>query len=151
VTSETLSSVNAFFDSYRAAFERFDAHAVADHFAFPGHVTGDMGEITLIPVATKQDWLAQIERIIGMYKTIGVSTARVLELKMTEISPRLVQAVIHWELQNGAGAILYDFDAIYTLAKVGDDLRVSAIAHNEIPRYKACVARLQAQRTADGG
>jgi hypothetical protein len=144
---ETAPGVNAFFESYRAAFERFDAPAIADHFAYPSHVTSDTGEIVLMAVAGRQDWIAQVERLIGMYRAIKVSSARVLDLVTTELSPRLIQARIHWALHDGAGRDLYDFDAIYTLASINGALRITAISHNEIPRYRACLARLQGQHT----
>ena len=82
-----------------------------------------------------------------MYHAIGVDTARVLDLTLTEISSRLVQAHVHWALHTAAGERLYDFDAIYTVAQTGGAFHIIAIAHNEMPQYRACYARLKAQRT----
>jgi hypothetical protein len=146
ISSETARSVSAFFESYRTAFERFDAPAIADHSAYPSHITSDAGEIGLISIAAKQDWVGKIEQLLAMYRAIGFSSARVLDLAATEISPRLVQATVHWALHDGAGRALYDFEGTYTLAKIHDALRVAAIAHNEIPRYRECLARLGSQR-----
>lgn len=140
---ETAENVNAFFESYRAAFERLDAPAIADHFAYPSHITSDTGEIVLNPIPAKQDWIGEIEQLLGMYGAIGFGSARVVNLALTEISPRLVQAVVHWELRDGEGGSLYDFQAMYTLAEIDGALRISAIAHNEIPRYRECLARLR--------
>ena len=148
---ETALSVNAFFESYRLAFERFDAPAIADYFAYPGHVTNDTGEIVLVPVKTREDWIVRLEQLLGMYRAIGVSSARIVDLTATELSPRLVQAILHWALHDNAGRILYDFEAIYTLAYIDGAPRIAAIANNEIPRYRACFARLQAQRAPDVG
>jgi hypothetical protein len=39
-----------------------------------------------------------------------------------------------------------EFDAARTLARIGGALRIAAPAHNEIPRYRECLARLQAER-----
>ena len=54
---ETASSVKGFFEGYRGAFERLDAGAIADHFAYPSHVTSDSDQISLVPVAEKPDWI----------------------------------------------------------------------------------------------
>jgi hypothetical protein len=49
-------------------------------------------------------------------------------------------------LQTAAGEERYDFEAIYTVAHIGGVFHITAIAHNELPRYQACYARLKAQR-----
>jgi hypothetical protein len=58
------------------------------------------------------------------------------------ISPRLVQASLHWALMDGKRAPLYEFDALYTLARHSEKFRIIAIAHNEIPQYRRCAERL---------
>lgn len=149
-TNNLHAQINAFFSSYRTAFERQDAAAIADHFAFPGHVTSDAGEIVLVPITSRQEWIGKVEQLLGMYRAIGVGAAHVLDLQTVEISPRLVQTHIHWALQNAAGERLYDFDAMYTVTRSGGALHITAIAHNELPQYQACLARLKAQ-VATGG
>jgi hypothetical protein len=74
---------------------------------------------------------------------VGFSSARVGKLATTELSPRLVQATVHWALHDAAGRPLYDFDATYSLAKINGAVRIAAIAHNEIPRYRACLAKVR--------
>jgi len=41
-----------------------------------------------------------------------------------------------------SGAPLYEFDAMYTLARHSDIFRITAVAHNEIARYRRCLAEL---------
>jgi len=144
--TDIQASVSAFLDSYRAAFERGDASAVADHFVYPGHVTSDAGKIVLVPITARQEWLGKVEELLGMYQAIQLSSAHVLDLALTEISSRLIQAQVHWAMHDAAGLRLYDFVAIYTLANIDDAFRIAAIAHNELPQYQACLARLKAQR-----
>jgi hypothetical protein len=43
-SNETVSAVRSFLESYRDAFERLDAAAIADHYAYPSHITGDADE-----------------------------------------------------------------------------------------------------------
>jgi len=145
-TNETVTDVTGFFESYRLAFERRDTSAIADHFAYPSHMTSDTGEIVLSPVVTKPDWTRRIQQLLAMYRAIGFASARILDLALTELSPRLVQAVVDWALQDHIGSLLYTFQAAYTLVKIDDALRISGIAHNEIPKYREYLARLEAQR-----
>lgn len=142
-TNETVIYVTGFFESYRLAFERLDASAIADHFAYPSHITSDTGEIVLSPVVTKPDWTRQIEQLLAMYRAIGFASARVMNLALTELSPRLLQVVVDWALQDITGSVLYTFQAAYTLAKIDDAFRISGIAHDELPKYRECLARLE--------
>ncbi len=144
-TSDLHSTLSTFFNSYRSAFERQDAAAIADHFAYPGLVTSDAGEITLAPITNRQEWIGRIEQLLGMYRIIKVGSAHIVDLKLIEISPRLVLAHIHWSLRTAAGEHLYDFEAVYTLAQTAGAFHITAIAHNEMPHYQAYVTRLKAQ------
>jgi hypothetical protein len=135
--------IRALLESYRQAFERFDAPAIAGHFAFPGHVTADSGDIGLTPITDLGAWIGQLERLLAMYRAIDVAAAHILDLNVAELSPRVFQAMVHWGLDDRAARRLYDFKAAYTLAEIGNALRITAIAHNEIPQYRACVARLR--------
>jgi hypothetical protein len=144
--SKPTPLVDALFDSYRAAFERSDVPAIADHFAFPLHITSDAGKITLRTVATRQDWIGMLQQLVAMYRAIGFSFARALNLVAIELSSHLVQAVVHWALLDSARDTLYDFNAAYRLATIDGVVRITAISHNEMPRYRECLARLQAQR-----
>ncbi len=145
-TTNLHTTISAFFDSYRTAFERQDAAAIADHFAYPGLVTSDAGEIVLVPITHRQEWIGRLEQLLGMYRAVEVGSARVLDLTVTEISPRLVTAQIHWALHTATGERLYDFEAIYTVAQTDGAFHIVAIAHNELPQYQACFARLKARR-----
>ena len=141
-TASLQAEVEEFFGSYRQAFERHDAARIADHFAYPAHVTSDVGTVALVPVSSKEDWTRKVEDLLGMYKKIGFHSAIPLEIVVTEPSSILAQARVHWALNDAHGKVLYDFDATYTLGRLDRRLKIaSAVVHNEIPRYRACLAR----------
>ena len=143
MTSNTARvSATAFFQSYAAAFEHADASAILDHFAFPCHITSEAQEITLTAIASREEGARLVEQLLEMYRNVGVATARVLELGVNEISPRLLVALVHWGLDDEAGARVYAFEAAYTLASIDGVLRISTVAHNEIPQYRAALARI---------
>lgn len=146
--SKPTPLVDAFFDSYRAAFERSDVSAIADHFAFPLHITSDAGQVAPLTVATRQDWIGIVQRLLAVRRAIGFSFARALNLVAIELSSRLIQAVVHWSLLDSAGGTLYDFNAAYSLATIDGVVRITAISHNEVPRYREYLARIQSQRSA---
>ena len=137
------AAIVAFFESYRSAFEHGDAQAIAGHFAFPCHVTSAGDPVSLAAVTTRDDWISTVERLLSMYRTIGVASAEVTRLAATELAPRLAHALVSWTLRDGAGNRLYAFEAVYTLARGGGGWRISAVAHNEIPRYREALARLK--------
>lgn len=143
MSSDLAPNVDALFQSYRTAFERSDTPAITRHFAYPGHITSDIGDIVLTPVAAEDQWTGQVEQLLSAYARIGVASAVVLEMAATEISPRLCQAVLHWALNDAAGDTLYRFEATYTLAEIDGALRITALAHNELPRLRPCLARQQ--------
>jgi hypothetical protein len=132
----------SFFQSYTAAFEHADASAILDHFAFPCHITSEAQEVTLTAIASREEGSRLVGQLLDMYRNVDVATARVLEVGVSEISPRLLLALVHWGLDDEAGARVYAFEAAYTLASIDGVLRISAIAHNEIPRYRATLARI---------
>jgi hypothetical protein len=142
VLTEPAPAVQAFFDSYRTAFERSDARAIAGHFAYPCQLTSDADEIVLASVASQEQWIGMIEQLVGSYRRIGVSSARIVEFAATQLSPRLHHAVVRWLLHDGDGNVLYGFDAAYTLAEIGDELRITALAHNELPQLRTYLASL---------
>lgn len=132
--------VTAFFESYRSAFERLDAEAIADLFVYPVHLTGDDEQITPETIGSRDEWLSQLRQLLRGYRAIDLAAAKIRALSIIELSPRLFQAAVHWDLCDGADASLYAFTAVYTLATIGQDLRIAAIAHNELPRLRAQLA-----------
>ncbi len=137
--------VHDFLDAYRAAFGAFDVPSIANLFSYPSQVTSDARQMVVTPVLTREAWVPQIERLVEAYRRIGVRSAEVLELTSIELTPRLVQAAVRWRLIDADGGRLYDFDAAYTLADLGEGMRITAIAHNETPRLRALIERQQRQ------
>nr|MBA3264884.1 hypothetical protein [Nocardioidaceae bacterium] len=90
------------------------------------------------------------EQLLGVYARIGVKSAHVLERVVAELSPRLYQATLRWALHDAAENLLYDFDASYTLVNVDGALAITALAHNELPRLRACLALLSHEAGEEG-
>jgi uncharacterized protein (DUF1330 family) len=136
-TEKITPKVSTFFESYRSAFQRLDAEAIADLFVYPVHITGDDEQITPETIGSRDEWVGRLRQLLRGYRAMGFSTAHILDLTVIELSPRLFQAAVDWDLRDGAEASLYAFRAVYTLAEIGQNLRIAAIAHNELPRFRA--------------
>jgi len=140
-SSNITADVRAFFTTYCSAFIRQDAPAIAGHFADMIHVASDTGDDVSVHVATPAEWRKTIDHLLEMYRAIDVGWAEATALTTEAISPRLVHARLRWSLQDRARRPLYEFDALYTLARHTETFRIIAIAHNEIPRYRRCLAK----------
>ena len=142
-SSKITADVRAFFTSYCTAFIRQDAPAIAKHFADVVHVAGDTGDDVSVHVASAAEWRQAIDRLLEMYRTIDVGFVEATGLATDALSSRLVQARLRWALHDRAVRPLYEFDAMYTLARHSETFRITAIAHNEIPQYRKCLARIR--------
>jgi len=144
-SSEITADVRAFFTTYCTAFIRRDAPAIMRHFADQVHVASETGKSVRVQVEGSGEWRKTIDRLLEMYRVINFGSAEVTAMSVHPISSRLVQAGLTWVLRDGNGAPLYEFDALYTLARHSETFRIVAIAHNEIPQYRRCAERIGAQ------
>jgi hypothetical protein len=142
-SSKVTADVRAFFTSYCTAFIRQDAPAIAKHFADVVHIASDTGDDVSVHVATAAEWRKTIDRLLDMYRAIDVGSVEATGLATDALSSRLVQARLRWALSDRAARPLYEFDAMYTLARHAETFRITAIAHNEIAQYRSCLARLR--------
>ena len=140
-SSKITADVRAFFTGYCTAFIRQDAPAIAKHFADLVHVSSDDGRDVSVILATAAEWRQTIDSLLEMYRAIDVGGIEATALATDPLSSRLVQARARWALKDKAGLPLYEFDAMYTLARHTEKFRITAIAHNEIPEYRSCLAR----------
>jgi hypothetical protein len=145
-TSEITASVRAFFTSYCTAFIRLDAPAIAKHFADVVHIASDTGKDVRVHVATAAEWRRTIDHLLEMYRAVDFGGAEAIALATDPLSSRLVQVRIRWALRNRAQTPLYEFDAMYTLARHAEIFRITAIAHNEMVHYRRCLAEINAAR-----
>jgi hypothetical protein len=146
-SSKITADVRAFFTSYCTAFIRQDAPAIAKHFAEVVHVASDTGKDVRVHVESAVEWRKAIDRILERYRAIGVGSIEATALATDALSPRLVQARVRWALSDKAARPLYEFDAMYTLARHTDIFRITGVAHNEIPEYRRCLAGLDHAET----
>jgi hypothetical protein len=135
------TAVRELLESYLGAFERLDAAAIAEHFAYPSHISSDADDVALLQLSNRQDCLAAVEKVVAMHRELAAPSGSIRDLSITGLSPRLAQASLRMEVNARAGGMLYDFEAFYTLVETPAGWRIAAIAHNQIPRLVACITR----------
>lgn len=140
--SKITADVRAFFTSYCTAFIRQDAPAIVKLFAEQVHVATDTGREVRIHVLGPAEWRTAIDNMLEKYRAIDVGSIVATALATDALSPRLVQTRVRWALSDKAGRPLYEFDAMYTLARHTEIFRIAGIAHNEIPEYRRFLANL---------
>ncbi len=141
-SSKITADVRAFFTSYCTAFIRQDAPAIVKLFGEQVHVATDDGRSVRIHVVGPAEWRTAIDHMLEKYRAIDVGPIEATALAVDALSPRLVQARVRWALRDKAARPLYEFDAMYTLARHTEIFRITGIAHNEIPEYRRCLATL---------
>jgi hypothetical protein len=140
-SSKITADVRAFFTTYATAYIRQDVPAICKHFADLVHISGDNGDRVTVHVETNAEMSKSIGHLMEMYRAIDFGSAEVLALATDEMSSRLVQARLRWLLRDKAGKPLYEFDAMYTLARHTELFRITALAHNELPEYRRYIGR----------
>jgi hypothetical protein len=133
--------IEAFFASYRDAFDRYDSNSIVAHFVYPCHFVSDADPVALLPIASEQDCRVGVDRVLGWHRTIGVVSGEVTEFIVTELSPRLVSVSLKKDFHDDAGRRLYDFQGVYILVRRDGFWKLAAISHNQIPRLQRCVSQ----------
>lgn len=132
------NEIDEFFMAFADALIRHDADYLADQYAYPSHITSDVGKITLTPVLSKREWKRAIEEQLFSYRRIGFSSLVRLGLKIVELSPLLTQVCVHWALNDFDDKLLYDYEVTYTLGRFdGRRLITCVVIHDEMPPYRA--------------
>ncbi|MDQ3784515.1 MAG: hypothetical protein M3360_06515 [Actinomycetota bacterium] len=67
-------------------------------------------------------------------------SAEIVGVASAKLSHRVVQASVHWTLRDDSGDDICSFHALYTLIEAGQELRITAIAHDEMPHIQEAVS-----------
>jgi len=138
-TGISTDQARSFLEAYASEFQRQDKDAVADRYAYPAHVVthdGHDGGVALVPASSREAWLAVIERILKMYRAMGVRRAAMVDFSVVSVSSQIAQAHLTWDLHGEGDKPLYQFEATYTLALLNDGLKiVQVISENEQPKF----------------
>jgi hypothetical protein len=126
-------------EKYRSAFSRGDVTALMDCFSFPLQILSATTDEASLSIADAETWPGVLERLLDAYQRLGVVEAVPLDLSIDEPMTPVAVVRAHWALQRQNGDSVYDFTAVYTLAGIDGQLRIVAVAHNELPALQAAL------------
>ena len=126
-------------ERYRSAFAHADADALVDCFDFPVQVVSVEGDRASVSVSGRHDWPGVLDRLLGAYGRLRVADVIPLALEVSEPMDAIAIVRVHWALQREGGGTVYDFTAVYTLARRNDRLAIVAIAHDELPKLQGAL------------
>jgi hypothetical protein len=121
-------------DDYRSAFLRADLDALANCFVFPLQVASVTGDEVTVTVANGKDWPAVLRGLLDLYRRLEVADAVILAVEISQPLDLVDIIRVHWRLERADGSSVYDFTAVYTLARVAGTPKIIAIAHDERSR-----------------
>ncbi len=131
-----MGPLHTFFDHYRTAFARYDRDALNALFTFPLQVISATEGGVAISIFDRDEWGAALDRILDAYRSLGVVDGLPLELDVSELTPQVGGARVHWKLRREDGSAVYHFTAIYTLVQVDGAWRIAGIGHDELPKLR---------------
>jgi hypothetical protein len=130
-------------EQYRSAFASADVDALLDCFNFPLQVVSLTTEQASVSIARTEDWPHVLDELLSGYERLRVVEPVPLSLEVTEPIEGVAFVRVHWALQRVNGDPIYDFKAVYTLARTDSRYRIVAIAHNELPKLRAALGAQQ--------
>ena len=134
-----MSAAQEFIEQYGRAFAHADVDALVECFAFPVQVVSVAEDRASVSMAGPGDWQGVLEGLLGAYKRLRVADVVPLAVEVSEPIDAVAVVRVHWALQRENGGPVYEFTALYTLARQDDRLSIVAIAHDELPKLQAAL------------
>ncbi|MEM6993804.1 MAG: hypothetical protein AAF721_25035 [Myxococcota bacterium] len=118
------TTITAFFDRYRRAFEAYDLDALTALVHLPCLIAagGD-----LVAVGQAEDLRRRLARQFDRHREIGVHDARFDVLDHRRLDARLVSADVHWVFVREDGETLVEFGVNYTLTAPESGWKIACV------------------------
>lgn len=134
-TAALRGELEAWCASYIEAFCAFDAGAIAAAWEFPATVSQN-GRIFLFP--DQAAFARNTEKLFGFYQRQGLVRAERRVIEVLALGPETAAMRVADAMFDGADAVLAQWEAGYTLQRVGHDWRaVFAVADGETESWAA--------------
>ena len=118
------TTISAFFDRYRKAFESHDIEAMAKLVHLPCLLMSGRG----VEVVTDPDGLeGHLRRQFAQNQMAELDHARARVVSHRRLAPRFVDAEVAWELLRKDGALIRGFGVRYTLTAPESGWRVVVV------------------------
>jgi hypothetical protein len=142
MTSRNMTAdVMDFLASYRNAFQSYDTDAIVAHYCFPCQLVSDAEPVAVTAIEGPGQCKAAVGYILSLHREIGVTSSRITQLDISELSPRLTGMMLRYELVDSDGRPLYDMQCFYSLLRTDQGYRIAGLTHNQLPRLLARAGR----------
>lgn len=133
--TEIRTDLETWCETYITAFERFDASAIAEHWAFPA-LTTQAGRSFAFKSA--EHFATNTEKLLGFYKRQGVASVEREVLSHYVMGENAVAMTVADKMRNSAGNVLAGWQAAYVMQRTESVWRaVAAIADGEVAAWAA--------------
>jgi hypothetical protein len=130
-------------EQYRSAFASADVDALLDRFNSPLQIVAITTDQASVSIARTEDWPHVLGELLSGYARLRVAEPVPLSLEVAEPIEGVAFVRVHWALQRSNGDPIYEFTAVYTLARTDSRYRIVAIAHDELPKLRAAMSAIQ--------
>ena len=122
-------AVRKLFAGYERAFAALDMKASTGYFADTFISAGPRGVIA----SSKAEFLKMAGQAAAFYRTVGQTSARILELGETPITDGYSMVKVHWGVTfKKTGDMVIEFDVTYFVQKTGPEPKIIMfIAHQD--------------------
>ncbi|MBA5779148.1 DUF4440 domain-containing protein [Stappia sp. F7233] len=122
---EAQAAIAELFEGYRAAFDDYDAEAIADCFAYPA-VIWQFGKGNVF--ADEEELLENIEKLLEALDREEVVRSD-FEVLSAHVSGSTALVSLAWTQDNGADESVFEFACHYHLVLDGEDWRIAMIVN----------------------
>ena len=127
--------IQAFFESYRDAFNRLDGKAVADLYAEPSGIVQD-GAYTHWP--DRRPVAENMEALCGLYREKGFVRAAFEARQFIDQGDKLAVAELQWRIEWTEGQAPWQFKTSYNLVRTSQGWKVLlCTVYSEAALHKA--------------
>lgn len=134
-----MSAPQDLINRYRSAFTRGDMVALMDCFGFPVQVLSVTDGQTSTSVRDRDQWAEVLTWLLDAYQRLGVTDAVPLALEITEPMEAVAVVPVRWQLRRADGGSVYEFSAVYTMARADGRLLIFGIGHDETSRIQSAL------------
>ena len=125
-----METVRSFFVRYGAAFEAYDAAAIAACYVVPCLFVRDgQTETAATPAAVA----ASVNELLDVHRAWDVQTARPRTVAVLEEAPAHALARVDWRLGRRGSRVAWRFSTTYTLVPSADGWRIAAAVTHDAP------------------
>jgi hypothetical protein len=118
------TTITAFFERYRKAFESHDLEAMARLVHLPCLVMSGRG---VVAVTNDEELRSRLGRQLERNAQTGVDHARAEVVAHRRLAPRFVDVEVAWELMRADDALIRAFGVKYTLTAPESGWRVAVV------------------------